>query len=51
MWTSYLAADPRDGKAYLERGGALFQLGRRDERVRTQRPACELGVSEAAHAK
>src|SRR5262249_1143326 len=31
MWTSYLDANPRDGKAHLERGGAFFQLGKRDE--------------------
>jgi tetratricopeptide (TPR) repeat protein len=46
MWTSYLAANPSDGKAHLERGGALFQLGRRDEARADAKAACELGVSE-----
>jgi cytochrome c-type biogenesis protein CcmH/NrfG len=52
MWTSYLEANPRDGKAHLERGGAFFQLGKRDDARADAKAACELGVSEGcAHAK
>jgi tetratricopeptide (TPR) repeat protein len=46
MWTSYLEANPRDGKARLERGGAFFQLGKREQAQADAKAACELGVSE-----
>jgi len=52
MWTGYLAANPQDGRAHLERGGAFFQLGRRADALADAKAACELGVSEAcARAK
>jgi len=52
MWTTYLQANPRDGQAHLERGGALFQLGRRDEARAEAETACNLSVSEGcAHAR
>jgi Flp pilus assembly protein TadD len=46
MWTRYLEANPRDGRAHLERGGAFFHLGRRDEARADAKAACDLGVSE-----
>src|SRR5207247_5585515 len=52
MWTRYLADNPSDGRAHLERGGAYFQLGRRDQAGADAKAACELGVSEGcARAK
>lgn len=46
MWTAYLARHPNEGRAYLERGGANFHLGKRAEARADVVKACELGVSE-----
>lgn len=46
MWTAYLARHPNEGRAYLERGGANFHLGKRAEARADAAKACELGVSE-----
>lgn len=46
LWTAYLARHPKDGPAYLERGGAYFHLRRYAEARADARAACELGVSE-----
>ncbi len=52
VWTEYLAAHPDDGRAYLERGGAYFNLRKLAEAKADATKACELGVSEAcARAK
>jgi tetratricopeptide (TPR) repeat protein len=47
LWTEYLAAHPDDGRAYLERGGAYFNLRRLPEAKSDATKACELGISEA----
>lgn len=47
MWTAYLARHPDDAKAYFERGGAFFHLGKRAESKADATKACELGLSEA----
>ncbi len=44
--TAYLARHPQEGLAYLERGGAYFQVRRLPEARADARKACELGVSE-----
>lgn len=46
IWDEYLAAHPDDGRAYLERGGAYFHLGKMAEAKADARRACERGVSE-----
>jgi tetratricopeptide (TPR) repeat protein len=52
MWTRYLDANPRDGLAHMERGGAFFQLGRKAEALADAKAACDLGVSDGcARAK
>lgn len=52
MWTHYLDANPKDGMAHLERGGAYFNLGRRAEAAADAQAACDLGVNEGcARAK
>ena len=45
-WNGYLARNPDDGRAHLERGGAYHQLGRSEEAVADMRTACALGISE-----
>jgi len=52
LWTGYLRRHPDDARAYMERGGAFFQSGRRAEAVADARRACELGLNEScARAK
>jgi tetratricopeptide (TPR) repeat protein len=46
LWTAYLAWHPQDGRAYLERGGAYFQLRQLADARADARAACELGISE-----
>ncbi|APR79166.1 GTP cyclohydrolase III (methanopterin) [Minicystis rosea] len=46
MWSAYLARHPNEGRAYLERGGAHYHLGRRAEARSDATKACELGVTE-----
>jgi len=46
LWSEYLAAHPDCGRAYLERGGARYQLGQVAEARADALRACELGVSE-----
>lgn len=46
MWTEYLSRHPKDARAYLERGGAHFQLKHRDQALADAARACELGSSE-----
>lgn len=51
-WSRYLEEHPRDGKAFLERGGAYWRQGKQAEAKRDARQACELGVNEGcARAK
>ena len=47
LWTAYLGRHPEDARAYMERGGAFFQSGRRAEAGADARRACELGLNEA----
>jgi tetratricopeptide (TPR) repeat protein len=46
LWTAYLARHPQDGQAYLERGGAHFQLRQLAAARADAARACALGVSE-----
>jgi tetratricopeptide (TPR) repeat protein len=46
VWSSYIAVHPGEGRAYLERGGAYFNLRRMPEAYADASKACELGVSE-----
>lgn len=45
-WTRYLARNPEDGRAYMERAGAWNHLGRRPETLADLQKACDLGVTE-----
>lgn len=47
IWNLYIAKHPDDGRAYLERGGTNYQLGRPDDAGRDARRACDLGFNEA----
>jgi tetratricopeptide (TPR) repeat protein len=52
VWTGYLARHPEEGRAYLERGGAYFRLGKRAEAKADAARACDLGINEGcARAK
>jgi tetratricopeptide (TPR) repeat protein len=46
VWNAFLARHPDHGPAYLERGGALFNLRRLPEARADALKACDLGVSE-----
>jgi tetratricopeptide (TPR) repeat protein len=46
IWTEYLASHPEDGRAYLERGGAYFNLRKLSEAKADATKACERGISE-----
>lgn len=46
VWNAFLARHPDHGPAYLERGGALFNLRRLPEARADAAKACDLGVSE-----
>jgi tetratricopeptide (TPR) repeat protein len=46
LWNKFLEKHPDHGQAYLERGGAYFQMGKRAEALADARKACDLGVSE-----
>lgn len=52
LWTAYLARHPDAGRAYLERGGAYYNLRKLAEAKADATKACSLGVSEGcAQAK
>lgn len=52
MWTEFLARNPNDGRAYLERGGAYFNMRRMSEAHADASKACALGVADGcARAK
>ena len=46
LWNRYLSKHADDGRAYMERAGALNHLGRRPEVIADLERACELGVTE-----
>jgi Flp pilus assembly protein TadD len=46
LWTEYLSHHPEDARAHLERGGAYFRSGKRQEALADARRACELGLNE-----
>lgn len=46
MWDEFIGRNPKHGRAYLERGGAFFNTGRRAQALSDADRACELGVSE-----
>jgi tetratricopeptide (TPR) repeat protein len=47
LWTTYLGRHPDDARAYLERGGAAWRLGRRAEARANAKQSCDLGLAEA----
>jgi tetratricopeptide (TPR) repeat protein len=52
MWTAYIARNPQNAAAYLERGGAHFRMENMNAAHADAQKACELGNSEAcARAK
>lgn len=46
IWTTYLGRHPDAGRAYLERGGAYFHLGKLREAQADAAKSCELGLNE-----
>lgn len=46
-WTAYIEAEPKDGRAYFERGGAKYHKGDRTAALADARRACDLGTKEA----
>lgn len=46
-WTEYIKVEPKDGRAYFERGGARHHKGDRNAALRDARRACELGTTDA----
>lgn len=46
-WTAYLAVEPRDGRAYFERGGTKHHKGDYAGALADARKACELGTTDA----
>jgi tetratricopeptide (TPR) repeat protein len=46
LWTEYLGRHPQEGKARLERSGALWHLGRKEEALAEAGHACRLGEDE-----
>ena len=47
MWDGYVARQPREGRAYYERGGAKHHAGQRGGAIADLRKACELGFDPA----
>ncbi|MCP5071472.1 MAG: DUF4034 domain-containing protein [bacterium] len=47
MWDHFIARHPDDPRAYRERGGAKWQLGRREDGLADMKKACELGFAAA----
>jgi tetratricopeptide (TPR) repeat protein len=47
MWSEYLSRHPNDGRALLERSGAYYNSGKRDQARADATRACDLGVSQA----
>lgn len=43
-WDRYIAANPNDGRAYYERGGANYHAGNRDAAIADLDRACAAGV-------
>ena len=46
LWTRYLARNPDDGRAYMERAGAYHHLRLMPQTRADLKQACELGVTE-----
>jgi tetratricopeptide (TPR) repeat protein len=46
LWNQYLARNPEDGRAYMERAGTFNHLHRRPETMADLEKACEFGVTE-----
>ncbi len=42
-WNTYIENRPSDARAYLERGGAYWQLGKVEEALKDAQKACDLG--------
>lgn len=49
LWNAYIAKHPDDGRAYLERSGTYYNLGKRDLANADARKACDLGFNEGCH--
>jgi tetratricopeptide (TPR) repeat protein len=46
-WNDFITRHPEEGRAYLERGGALFQIKKLPESLKDAEQACKLGVAPA----
>jgi tetratricopeptide (TPR) repeat protein len=46
LWTDFVARQPGEGRAYLERGGAYYRLGKMKEARDDVAKACSLGLNE-----
>lgn len=46
LWTSFIEDNPGEARAYLERGGAYYHLGKMDEAVSDAQAACDMGLPE-----
>jgi tetratricopeptide (TPR) repeat protein len=52
MWDQFIARNPNEGRAYLERGGTRYHMGDIQGALADAKKACDLGVSEGcAQAK
>jgi len=52
LWSKFIEKHPNEGRAYLERGGAYYHLGRIKEALNDAQKACEMGITEGCvHAK
>lgn len=47
MWDVFVAAHPTDPRPFVERGGAKWHLGHKEEAVADMREACRLGMKKA----
>ena len=46
MWTEFIARHPDEGRAYMERAGTYYNLGKQAESRADAAKACELGIAE-----
>ena len=47
IWDGFIAAHPDDPRAFVERGGAKWQLGEQDAGIADMATACQLGMQSA----
>jgi len=46
LWTRFIALNPNEPRAHLERGGAYFHQGRKDLALEDAETACRMGLAE-----